>query len=197
MSLTIEPLRADRWPDLCALFGPGGANGGCWCMWWRLAMKDWSVGAGPAAHDPVRGNKAAFERTVASGEPTGLLAYDGAAPVGWCAVAPRGSYPRLFRSRAIGPLDPGEVDVWAVTCFFIHRKHRRAGLGHALLEAAVGFASRGGAGAIEGYPVDTSAGRGSSGDLFTGTVQQFAKAGFIAVDGQSGGKRIVMRRNVS
>ena len=165
-------------------------------MWWRVAAKDWSAGAGSAAHDPDRGNKAAFERVVAGGEPTGLLAYAGTDPIGWCAVAPRSAYPRLLRSRTIGTLDPDEPGIWAVTCFFIHRTQRRAGVGHALLAAAVEFAAEGGARAVEGYPVDTGAGRRASGDLFTGTVAQFARAGFTPVGGASGGKRVVMRRTI-
>ncbi len=33
----VVPLTADRWPDLVALFGPKGAYGGCWCMYFRRA----------------------------------------------------------------------------------------------------------------------------------------------------------------
>ncbi|HEY2791026.1 MAG TPA: GNAT family N-acetyltransferase [Micromonosporaceae bacterium] len=193
--LTVAPLTAARFDDLVELFGPGGANSGCWCMWWRLPAKDWSARAGQAAQDPECGNKAAFERVVESGEPTGLLGYLDGRAVGWCAVAPRMAYPRLLRSRAIGPLDPDEPGVWSVTCFFIHRKHRNAGVAHALLTAAVETAIAGGASAVEGYPVDASEGRRPSGDLFTGTVGQFKRAGFTAVDGATG-KRVVMRRSV-
>ena len=33
----IHPLTPDRWDDLEALFGPRGAYGGCWCMFWRVS----------------------------------------------------------------------------------------------------------------------------------------------------------------
>src|SRR5688572_10778890 len=33
----FHPLTPDRWDDLVRLFGPKGACGGCWCMWWRAA----------------------------------------------------------------------------------------------------------------------------------------------------------------
>jgi hypothetical protein len=44
---TFEPLTADRWNDFEALFGPRGAVGGCWCMWWRVAKRaDWTDNKG-------------------------------------------------------------------------------------------------------------------------------------------------------
>jgi GNAT superfamily N-acetyltransferase len=197
-SVRIESMTAERWPDLCELFGPAGASTGCWCMFWRLPAKEWSAGTGSAARDPEHGNKVKFERVVVAGEQTGLLAYAGTSPVGWCAVAPRSAYPRVFRSRTLTPpLDPDDPGVWAVTCFFIHRKHRGAGVGHALLIAAVGAAAAGGATAVEGYPVDTGGGSQRPGDLYTGTVGQFTRAGFVAVDQPVATKRTVMRREVS
>ncbi len=33
--IRIAPLTGENWPDLEALFGPRGAVGGCWCMYWR------------------------------------------------------------------------------------------------------------------------------------------------------------------
>jgi len=195
----IQPLDPARWPDLCTLFGRNGANSGCWCMWWRLAANEWTAGARAAANEAGNGTKAAFERVVATGGPTGLLAYREGAPVGWCAVAPRTDYPRLLRSPTIAPADPDDPGVWSVTCFFINRKQRRTGLGHALLDAAVGYAADGGATAVEGYPVDTGGVRGASGDYFTGTVTQFRRAGFTVVPPRAGakpGKRVVMRRDL-
>jgi len=93
-------MNVQRWDDLVTLFGRGGANSGCWCMWWRLRAKDWSAGAGAAAHDPIareQGRVRGSRRPA--GEPTGLLAYDDGVPVGWCVRWRRGrSYSRLLRS---------------------------------------------------------------------------------------------------
>jgi GNAT superfamily N-acetyltransferase len=183
--LITEDLTPDRWADLAHLFGRNGANSGCWCMWWRLSAKDWSAGGNDA-------NRDAFEAIVAGGEQTGVLAYDEDRPVGWCAVAPREAYPRILRSPTLGPFDRDEAGIWAVTCFFINRYHRRAGVGRALLAAAVDRARRGGARAVEGYPVETLGERRSSGDLFTGTVSQFTQAGFT-VHRRPTGRRLVMR----
>jgi hypothetical protein len=35
-SLRIVVLTPALWPALEQLFGPNGACGGCWCMWWRI-----------------------------------------------------------------------------------------------------------------------------------------------------------------
>lgn len=185
MSLTIAALDAARWPDLATLFGRNGATSGCWCMWWRVPAKEWGIG-----NDH---NREAFHEVVASGDPTGLLAYDGDAAVGWCAVGPRAAYPRILRSRHLKPTDPDELGVWCLNCFFIKRTHRRTGVARRLIDAAVDYAGGQGAHVLEAYPVDT---RGnSSGDLFTGTVDQFLAAGFRE-HAMRGGRRIVMRRSV-
>jgi hypothetical protein len=80
MDLTVSPLTAGRWPALEDLFGPAGASNGCWCMYWRL---------GPRYRDrPREDNKDDLRRLAASGQPPGLLAFDGGIAVGWCELAP-------------------------------------------------------------------------------------------------------------
>ena len=62
-----HPLTAERWGDLINLFGPRGATGGCWCMYWRLPRAQFTAQKG-------EGNKQAFRDIVAGGEMVGLLA---------------------------------------------------------------------------------------------------------------------------
>jgi GNAT superfamily N-acetyltransferase len=186
MNLDVRPVGRNGFADIAALFGPNGASSGCWCMWWRVTGKEWS--------DRGRdGNRAAFEAVVRSGQPAGLLAYSDGTPVGWCAVAPRTAYPRLLRSPTLKLADLDDPGVWSVTCFFINRYHRRAGVSRALLTAAVGYAAGKGATAVEGYPVDTSGDRRPAGDLFTGTVGLFAGCGFTEYARPGTGRRVVMR----
>jgi GNAT superfamily N-acetyltransferase len=93
--------------------------------------------------------------TIASGTPVGLLAYADGEPVGWCSVAPRETFPKLQRSRA---MPTGEAQpAWNVTCFFVKRTSRGAGITRRLLQAAIDYARDNGAMAVEGYPWDTSA----------------------------------------
>jgi GNAT superfamily N-acetyltransferase len=186
MTLDIRPVSPRGFDDIAALFGPNGANSGCWCMWWRVTGREWSA-SGSAA------NRAAFEAVVRSGQPAGLLAYENGTPVGWCAVAPRTAYPRLLRSPTLRLAEPEDPGVWAVTCFFIDRHHRREGVSRALLTAAVEHAVHSGATVVEGYPVNTAGARRPSGELFTGTVGLFAAAGFSEYARPATGRRLVMR----
>ena len=74
--------------------------------------------------------------------------------------------------------------MWWVTCFVVDSRHRRSGVGSALLQAAVTFAGEHGARAVEGHPVDVAAlkaARVGGSALYTGTVAMFAAAGFVEV----------------
>jgi hypothetical protein len=94
ISFEIYPLTPDRWNDLESLFGPRGAYGGCWCMFWRIPRTQFGR---QCAHDGAD-NKAALHEVVISGDVPGLLAYADGQPVGWCAVAPREVFTALERS---------------------------------------------------------------------------------------------------
>ena len=182
--VTFRPLTKATWADLDALFGPRGASGGCWCMWWRLRRSEYEKKKGT-------GNKRAFHGIVKSGEPAGVLAYAGGKPVGWCAVAPRRDYPVLERSRILKPVD--EQPVWSVTCFYVPRENRRSGLTAKLLRAAVDYAREKGAMIVEGYPQDPKKGTMVDAFAWTGFVSAFKKAGFKEVARRSK-TRPIMRR---
>ena len=185
--LCFEPLTAERWLDFERLFGPRGACGGCWCMWWRLPHSEYERSKGA-------GNKRAMKAIVRSGEVPGIIAYDGAEPVAWCAIGPRERFGRLDRSRILKRVD--DEQVWSVVCFFIAKSHRKRGISLAILEAAVDYAARCGAVTVVGYPVDPV--RGATADLFayTGLASVFEKAGFREVARRCE-TRPIMRRRVA
>jgi GNAT superfamily N-acetyltransferase len=185
MTIEVRRVTPERWKDLEALFGPSGAYSGCWCMWWRVPSKEFGANGNAGNHE-------AFKSVVRKGEPVGLLAYAGGEPVGWMALAPREAFPRVLRSPALKPRRP-ETAVWSVTCFFIHRAHRRSGVAGALLAAAADQAREGGASIVEGYPVDTSRGKATAADLYTGTVSLFTRAGFQVHERPPTGRRVIMR----
>lgn len=182
--LRILPAAPDRWNDLAKLFGPRGACAGCWCMWWRLPAAEWKRGKG----DP---NRRALRRIVDSGNPPGLIAYDGDEPVGWIALAPREAYPRLAASRSLKPVD--DTPVWSVTCFFVTRSHRRRGVSAALLRAAADFARERGARMLEGYPVVSATGTMPDAFAWTGLPAPFERAGFREVARPSASRRIMRK----
>jgi GNAT superfamily N-acetyltransferase len=183
-ALRVVPATPDLWDDLVRLFGPRGACAGCWCMWWRLSPARWREGK-------TGGNRRALQRLVASGEPPGLIAYDGETPVGWVALAPREDYPRLLRSRSLKPID--ETPVWSVTCFFVTKSHRRRGVSATLLRAAAEFARERGARMIEGYPVVSTKGAMPDAFAWTGLPGSFERAGFREAARPSASRRIMRK----
>ncbi|ANN20540.1 GCN5 family acetyltransferase [Amycolatopsis orientalis] len=186
--MRFAELTDDTWPLFERLFGPGGVQGGCWCAFFRLTGPEFKR----AGKD---GRKAHVRGEAAAGKPLGLLALaDDDEPVGWVAVSPRPDNPRLARSPVAASAGD-QAGVWSVTCFYIDRKARRQGLSGALLRAAVEFAARRGARAVEGYPVEVL-GKRPGADLYHGTVSMFEKAGFELVERRPPA-RALMRFRVS
>jgi GNAT superfamily N-acetyltransferase len=186
-TLEVHPLTLDRWDDLVTLFDRPGDPKGCWCMFYRVPSREFERLWG-------KGARAAFRQVVAEGPPPGLLAYRDGAPVGWCAVAPRDSYPRIMRSPVLRPTDQGAA-CWAIVCFYVVRGERRGGVAAALLEAAVAFAAEHGATTVEGYPKDTEGAKRHANEMFVGSMSMFRAAGFEEA-GRRSPQRPIMRRTL-
>jgi GNAT superfamily N-acetyltransferase len=176
LEVECHALSADRWGDIETLFGRRGATGGCWCMYWRLPRAQFSAQKG-------EGTRNALKHLVESGAIVGLLAYAKGEPVGWCAIAPRETYPVLERSRILRRVD--EAPVWSVVCFYVSKACRGKGLTTALLRAAVGYARQHGARIIEGYPVEPKTARMPAVFAWTGLASAFRQAGFVEVQRRS------------
>ena len=139
-------------------------------MWWRLPRRAFEEGKGA-------GNRRSFRRIVASGREPGVIAYSNGTPAGWCAVAPRGEFPVLSRSRVLAPVD--ERPVWSIVCFFVAKPFRRTGLTAALIEGAIEHARKNGASIVEGYPVEPAKGAMPDAFVYTGLASSFRRAGFV------------------
>jgi len=138
-------------------------------MWWRLTNAQFEKQKGEV-------NRQALKELVDSGKTPGLLAYDGARPIGWCSLAPREEYARLARSRILKPVD--DTSVWSVVCFFVDKDYRARGVSGQLLEAAKDFMQHAGGRMLEGYPVEPKKDRVPALFVFTGLAAAFANAGF-------------------
>jgi GNAT superfamily N-acetyltransferase len=184
---------AAEWPAVEQLFGVRGEPSRCWCRFFALP------GAGFAATPPTDRKAQLKDKFDGGGPAPGVLAYRSGSAVGWCAVEPRGCYPRILRSQvfkaagaAVTEDDSGAGSVWSVSCFVVAPGHRRSGVAAALLAAAVDHARANGAAVVEGYPVDPAQ-RPKAGpaDLYQGTLGLFLAAGFDVVSDAVPGRAVV------
>ncbi len=183
---------AADWPDVERLFGVRGEPSRCWCRFFALTGTDWSASTPEQRKGQLRA------RFDGGGPAPGVLAFRGGNPVGWCAVEPRGCYPRILRSKVLAAAapeavrDPGGQQLWSVSCFVVSPGQRRTGVAGALLAAAVGHAFAHGATVVEGYPVDPAQ-RPKAGpaDLYHGTLGLFLAAGFDVVSDAVPGRAVV------
>ena len=193
-SIAVVAANESSCEDLAAIFGARGEPARCRCQWFKLTEPEWTrVGA--------EERELRLRDQTACGKPgadvtSGLVAYLGGEPAGWCAVEPRTAYPRLLRARvpwtgrAEDRIDSG---VWAVTCFVTRAGFRRRGVSRALAAAAVPFARDRGARAVEGYPLVMQPHEEITwGELHVGSQSVFAAAGFTEVSRPTP-RRAVMR----
>ena len=180
-AIEIVPVTQARWPDPERLFGPGGASGGCWCMWFRRRSSEF-------AKAKAGENKADMRSLVESCEEPGLIAYVGGEPAGWISLDSREKYGRIEHSRLFQRID--NRPVWSVVCFVIGKAHRRTGLSGRLLEAGIEYARKRGARTLEAYPVEPD--EELTGDRgFQGIRSVFERAEFVEVKRTANGRPIM------
>jgi GNAT superfamily N-acetyltransferase len=191
--MTVVPANRVSWDDVQRVMGERGDAHDCQCQWFKIRDKDWRSVPRDERAERLR------EQT-ACGHPdspttSGLVAFLGDEPVGWCAVEPRTAYRRLLRARvpwAGRDEDPEDDGVWAVTCFQVRTGFRRRGVSAALARAAVDFARERGARAVEGYPIAVEPGKAYAwGELYVGAASAFADAGFVEVSAPTKRRRVM------
>ena len=161
-------------PELMDDFGGvlrGSWGSGCWCMYPRLGNAEAQGMGGKRRREAM--TKLACRRRA-----PGLLAFDGTEAVGWVAIAPRTEYRRIENSRATPRVD--EEDVWVIPCITVRPSARGRGIALALIRAAVAYAKKQGAPAVEAYPRAGSA-RTKDDNAYFGTEPMFRRAGFRVI----------------
>ena len=126
-----------------------------------------------------------MHKRVRAGTPVGLLGYLRHEPVAWCSIAPRTTF------RGLVSNDSSDDGIWSITCFFVLRRLRRAGIAKQFLGAALWHVREHGAKMVEAYPVEAD----SPSYRHMGFVSMFEKAGFREV-GREGTRRHVMQRKL-
>jgi len=196
--IRVLPANEVGWEQLQTVLGKRGEAARCQCQWFHVSDRDFGV-------MPHEERASRFRAQTACGDPgarttSGVVAFLGDEPVGWCAVEPRADYVRLARLRvpwAGRDEDPADEHVWAVVCFVVRAGFRRQGVGTALAAGAVEHARARGARAVEGYPRQLAPGKQEMwGELYVGTPGMFEAAGMRVVSRPTP-RRLVMRRDFS
>jgi GNAT superfamily N-acetyltransferase len=195
-SIRVVPANEAGWADIATVFGTRGVGAVCWCQRYKLAPRE------AFKHHPPEERAARLRQQTRCGDASapatsGLVAFLGDEPVGWCAVEPRpafGGLLRAYRTPWQGRHeDRADAGVWAVTCLLVRAGYRRRGVSRALATAAVAHARARGARAIEAYPMISQPGAEVTwGEEHVGFSDVFADAGFREVS-RPGIRRVVMR----
>lgn len=194
--IRVVPANEATWDDLQTVFGTRGDPPRCQCQRYKMQPGESWASVGPEEL-AFRLRSQTDPGHPESSTTTGLIAYLDREPVGWCAVEPRTSYPRLLLKTRVPwegrAEDKNDDSVWSVTCFFTRAGFRRRGVSRALALAAVAYARHHGARAVEGYPMVLEPGQGVLPvELHVGIRSVFADAGFTEVTHPTL-RRVVMR----
>ncbi len=192
-------LSRKTWPDFERLFSKGGGWDFCWCMHFHRLRSLPKSQFRTRAEQGVKNHQDKRD-LVEKRRSHGILVYADGEPVGWCQYGPNHELPRIDNMRKFRGLAPeGDVQrLWRITCFFVHKKHRRRGAATAALKAVLVAIRKRGGGLVEAYPValrpSPRASRLPPGNHF-GTVSMFRKQGFKKV-ASLGNTNVLMRRTV-
>ncbi len=180
--LTIRPLTAAHVDDVKTVMrGTWGST--CWDLFPRYTAAQQRelgiTGGGPGTAEPRR--RAALAKLARRRKNSaGLVAYQEGEPIGWISLGPRYDFTPLAKSRATPPFD--DVAAWVIPCITVLRGHRGQGVAIAMIRAAVDYAGKRGAPAVEAYP--RAQGKRVHDDFaFFGTEAMFRKAGFRRIRG--------------
>ncbi len=186
---TIKPLTLETWDAFAKLVEKhNGVWGGCWCTWFHadtpeMPKKD-STG-----HDWKR-------RMVELGIAHAALVFEGDDAIGWAEYGSPDELPRIYHRKEYLAATP-TLPRYRITCFFIDRDHRRAGVAGEALRGALLLIAAAGGGTVEGYPHDLPSGKKmSSSFLYNATRSLFAAEGFDYVR-PLGTAKCVMRGTVA
>ena len=193
--IRVVPANQATWEDIEAVVGQARSwDRPCFCQRFKLGVPGWRATTVEERAHMLR------EQTdcgyPGSDTTTGLVAYVGGEPAGWCCVEPRPDLPLIPEPRTWYKKrgqDPTDDRVWVVACFVTRTPFRHSGVSRTLAKAAVEFARARGARAVEGYAMVTQPGVEITwGELHVGSRSIFADAGMRQIAAPTK-RRVVMR----
>lgn len=199
--LEIRPLTAARVDDVKTVMrGTWGST--CWDLFPRYTaaqQRELGITVGRPGTAEAKRRAALAKLARRRKNSAGLVAYRNAEPIGFVSLGPRRDYSVVEKSRATPPVD--DVAAWVIPCITVRRGHRGQGVAVAMIRAAVDYAAKRGAPAVEAY-TRVGAKRVHDDFAFFGTRAMFEKAGFRQIRGVLPGlrkgsvPRVTMRRSI-
>jgi GNAT superfamily N-acetyltransferase len=183
---TIRPLDEQTWEAFGQLLDKhNGAGFSCYCTWFHPRRRELGV------EDEIEAGRPYKEWLVQRGMAHAAVVFDEEAAVGWCQFGPPAELPNIHHRKEYeaGLVSPADD---RLTCIFVDRNYRRAGVAAAALRGALELIGGLGGGVVEGYPQDTGGKKIKSTFLYNGTRTMYEKAGF-AYERPKGKNHCVMR----
>ena len=167
----IEPLAPQTWDPFEGLAERhNGVWGGCWCTWFH------------AYPDPPErkelGNQEFKRQLVQRGRAHAALVFDGEEAVAWAQYGPVEELPNIHHRKE---WEQGLVrrPDYRITCLFVDRRYRRAGMAAIAVRGALAMIAAAGGGLVESYPHDLPPGKKTSSSfLYNATRTMYEQLGF-------------------
>ena len=140
--IRIVPANQATWDDIEAVVGKARSwDRPCYCQRFKLGVPGWRATTVDERAQMLR------EQTECgypqSDSTTGLLAYVGGEPAGWCCVEPRPALPLIPEQRTWSNKrgqDLTDDRLWVIACFLTRTPFRYTGVSRTLAKAAIELA---------------------------------------------------------
>lgn len=168
----IEPLSAATWPLFAGLIErqSGGLFTGCWCTNFHCYP------------DPperrVIGNRAFKQQLVDAGRAHAALVMEDDDAVAWAQYGTVEELPAIHH-RKEWEQTVEQVPAFRITCVFVDKRHRKAGLAAVAVRGALALIAAEGGGRVESYPHDLPPDKKMSASfLYNATRTMYERIGF-------------------
>ena len=168
----IESLTMQTWDAFADLAERhNGVWGGCWCTYFHLHPD-------PKEERRALGHREFKRRLVEAGRAHAALVFDGDVAVAWAQF---GAVPELPNIHHRKEWEQGVVRMpdYRITCLFVDRAYRRAGMAAVAVRGALALIAAAGGGLVEAYPHDLPEGKKTSASfLYNATRTMYERLGF-------------------
>ncbi len=176
MELTAREARVEDYEPLTKLFERDAHD--CHCQFWHFAG-DKNGWIERCALAPEKNRDALREELAHEEKPIGVVAYDGAALVGWLRLNRRATLPKLLATSVYRDLG-ADHDAASIACVLVAEEARQKGVARALIVEAIAAAREHGCREVEAYPHRATF-RLSDHEAWRGPHELFAALGFREV----------------